>query len=270
MPVPVVLKYTLPCTVPKPICEVAPLFPFPPEPCDPTIIPVEIGTWPPCANPPPGTILSKETGVVPSGYLACDGAEVSRTVYAKLFAVIGVYYGEGNGTTTFNLPKLVNDCNPNVMYIINADTQVDLVIIGGGSGSSIDSGGSGSGGSGDFGSGNIISANVQILPYPLDAVPPPGTILHNTLNYLPRGYLLCNGSNVSRDTYSVLYNMIGVYYGAGDGSTTFTLPNLIINSNMPFQYIIRYDAQIIPNVNVFPHLTVSGVTLTGLETFECI
>ena len=103
----------------------------------------------------------------------------------------------------------------------------------------------------------------------MDFIPPPGTILHNTFNYLPQGYLLCNGASVSRNDYSLLYNMISTYYGAGDGSTTFTLPNLITNSNMPFQYIIRYDIQVIPNVDVLPHLTVSGVTLVGLETFEC-
>ena len=126
MPVPVVLIHSLPCTVPKPICEVPVTFPLPQEPCDPTVIPVEIGTWPPCSNPPPGTILSKETGFVPHGYLVCDGAEVSRTKYAKLFEVIGTYYGEGNGTTTFNVPKLINDCDPNIMYIINVNTQPDI------------------------------------------------------------------------------------------------------------------------------------------------
>ena len=42
----------------------------------------------------------------PLGYLLCDGAAVSRTLYADLFAVIGVTYGAGNGTTTFNLPDL--------------------------------------------------------------------------------------------------------------------------------------------------------------------
>lgn len=123
MPVPVVLVYTLPCTIPTPICELPPLFPFPQESCEPKIIPVEIGTWPPCSNPLPGTILTKETGDVPPGYLACDGAEVSRMTYIKLFAITGTYYGEGDGTSTFNLPRLVNDCNPYVMYIINADTQ---------------------------------------------------------------------------------------------------------------------------------------------------
>ena len=41
----------------------------------------------------------------------------------------------------------------------------------------------------------------------------------------PSGYLLCNGSAVSRTTYSALYAVIGTTFGSGNGSTTFTLPD---------------------------------------------
>lgn len=41
----------------------------------------------------------------------------------------------------------------------------------------------------------------------------------------PIGWLLCNGSAVSRTTYSALYNVIGTTYGVGDGSTTFNVPD---------------------------------------------
>lgn len=44
---------------------------------------------------------------------------------------------------------------------------------------------------------------------------------------VPNGYLVCNGANVSRTTYADLFNAIGITFGSGDGSTTFTLPNLI-------------------------------------------
>jgi microcystin-dependent protein len=40
----------------------------------------------------------------PTGWLNCSGLAVSRTTYADLFAVIGTYFGVGDGTTTFNLP----------------------------------------------------------------------------------------------------------------------------------------------------------------------
>lgn len=42
----------------------------------------------------------------PAGWLLCDGSAVSRTVYAALFAALGVVYGAGDGSTTFNLPDL--------------------------------------------------------------------------------------------------------------------------------------------------------------------
>lgn len=42
----------------------------------------------------------------------------------------------------------------------------------------------------------------------------------------PSGYLLCDGSPVSRTTYSALFAVVGTTYGAGDGSTTFNLPDL--------------------------------------------
>lgn len=43
---------------------------------------------------------------VPAGWLLCDGAAVSRTIYASLFALIGTTYGPGDGATTFNLPDV--------------------------------------------------------------------------------------------------------------------------------------------------------------------
>ena len=53
-----------------------------------------------------GMIVAYPVETLPSGALICDGAEVSRTTYAKLFNKIGVRYGVGDGTSTFNLPDL--------------------------------------------------------------------------------------------------------------------------------------------------------------------
>ena len=44
----------------------------------------------------------------PSGWLICNGQAISRTTYAALYAVIGTTYGAGDGSTTFNVPNLVN------------------------------------------------------------------------------------------------------------------------------------------------------------------
>ena len=53
-----------------------------------------------------GTILTWGNSTLPSGYLNCDGAAVSRSTYSALFAVISTDYGVGNGSSTFNLPDL--------------------------------------------------------------------------------------------------------------------------------------------------------------------
>ncbi len=55
---------------------------------------------------PVGTIIAYSVDKVPTGYLKCEGQEVSRTEYAALFEKIGTTYGEGNGSTTFNVPDL--------------------------------------------------------------------------------------------------------------------------------------------------------------------
>lgn len=53
-----------------------------------------------------------------------------------------------------------------------------------------------------------------------------GSIIPFSGTRVPNGFLVCNGSIVSRATYADLYNVIGTTYGAGDGSSTFGLPNL--------------------------------------------
>lgn len=55
---------------------------------------------------PVGSVLPFAGNSVPAGWLAANGAAVSRTTYASLFAAIGATYGAGDGGTTFNLPDL--------------------------------------------------------------------------------------------------------------------------------------------------------------------
>ena len=54
----------------------------------------------------PGEVVFSFDDAVPSGTLDCDGSAVSRTTYSNLFDVIGEMYGNGDGSTTFNLPNL--------------------------------------------------------------------------------------------------------------------------------------------------------------------
>ena len=55
---------------------------------------------------------------------------------------------------------------------------------------------------------------------------PTGAICYFATTAIPTGWLLCNGSNVSRTTYKALFAAIGTKFGKGNGSSTFTLPNL--------------------------------------------
>ena len=55
---------------------------------------------------PSGMIAYFAGQTAPAGWLKANGAAVSRTAYAKLFAAIGTTYGAGDGKTTFNLPDL--------------------------------------------------------------------------------------------------------------------------------------------------------------------
>lgn len=55
-----------------------------------------------------GAVIAFAGSTSPAGWLLCDGSAVSRTDYAALFAVIGTTYGSGDGSTTFNLPNLVD------------------------------------------------------------------------------------------------------------------------------------------------------------------
>lgn len=61
---------------------------------------------------------------------------------------------------------------------------------------------------------------------PATVYPPTGTISMFGGNAAPSGYLLCDGSAVSRTTYADLFAVITTYYGSGNGSTTFNVPDL--------------------------------------------
>lgn len=57
---------------------------------------------------PVGTVLPFAGNTEPEGFLFTEGQEVLRNAYPNLFAAIGTTYGAGDGSTTFNLPNLVN------------------------------------------------------------------------------------------------------------------------------------------------------------------
>ncbi|HHA19820.1 MAG TPA: hypothetical protein ENK70_08955 [Methylophaga sp.] len=72
-------------------------------------------------------------------------------------------------------------------------------------------------GDGSTAGGNVVGGSGGI-----DA----GGVIAVSVSTLPSGYLKCNGSTISRTTYSDLFAIIGTLYGVGDGSTTFGVPDL--------------------------------------------
>lgn len=89
----------------------------------------------PASAVPVGKIDIFAGRTVPSGFLLCDGRAVSRTTYSKLYSAIGTVYGNGNGSTTFNLPNMQgrvpvglksDDTNFNVLGQQNGTTSYEL------------------------------------------------------------------------------------------------------------------------------------------------
>jgi len=86
-------------------------------------------------------------------------------------------------------------------------------------------------------SNGTTTHKVQVQSLPVDynsllnkpAVPqtaPTGSIIMWPTTTPPTGYIECNGSAISRSSFSALFTVLGTSYGAGNGSTTFNLPDL--------------------------------------------
>ena len=79
---------------------------------------------------------------------------------------------------------------------------------------------------------NNMAATKKYVDDEIAAIPaasdltPAGTVIWTARSSAPTGYLKANGAAVSRSTYATLFSAIGTIYGAGDGSTTFNLPDL--------------------------------------------
>jgi microcystin-dependent protein len=234
-------------------------------------------------NPDPslGAISIFPYSSMPSDYLECNGSAVSRTTYAALFTKIGVTYGVGDGSTTFNLPDLrgefvrgwdnargvdagrvmgsnqIDDFKSHNHTYTASNSRISAYV-GGGSGNPFffdyTANTSNTGGTETrprnvamiyaikaipttvtYGSNTtdaqtlsitgstltISNGNSVVLP-----VVPAGLVQHFANITAPAGYLECNGQAVSRTTYAALFTAIGTLYGAGDGSTTFNVPDL--------------------------------------------
>lgn len=69
---------------------------------------------------PVGTIIASQNSEIPTGFLLCDGSEVSIDEYEDLYDIIGTTYGEASSDTMFCLPDLTNK----TLWGISSDTTV--------------------------------------------------------------------------------------------------------------------------------------------------
>ena len=74
--------------------------------------------------------------------------------------------------------------------------------------------------------GVLSGAFNRFISWMKTSVLPVGSYIQFAGSQAPAGFLVCNGGEISRTTYSALFAVIGTTYGSGDGSTTFNLPNL--------------------------------------------
>lgn len=87
-----------------------------------------------------------------------------------------------------------------------------------------------------------VDTSVGLVEDPVISMPI-GTIQMFASSAAPTNWLTCNGQAVSRTTYSALWTLIGTTYGAGDGTTTFNLPN--VQGRFPAGYMpsnTKFDA----------------------------
>lgn len=71
----------------------------------------------------------------------------------------------------------------------------------------------------------VYDAILAIVAQAVGGGVPPGTYVFTAAEVAPPGWLVADGSAVSRTTYAALFAAIGTRYGVGDGSTTFNLPD---------------------------------------------
>ena len=137
-----------------------------------------------------------------------DGSIVVPNSDQKLYFVDTDEYISGDGTdlTIGSGGEIVLNCSSGDRLIVNGTKTnvIDDLEVGGNATIT----------------GNLTVGGSSIYGLPI------GSIISYTTNTPPAGYLICDGSAVSRTTYIQLFSVIGTTYGAGDGSTTFNIPDI--------------------------------------------
>lgn len=223
----------------------------------PTAIPLDAAV-----SPLGSVVFAVTSGVVNAAiqtgsFVVASGGTLNRTTENGLFNVIGVAFGSGNGSTTFNVPNLYD----RFVYLkgttvsgttpVQASGQLGALhthtwsfkegnsapaATGGSTPSPFNYGGSSLNALSDF-QGTATQNDQRKRPliplvckqsqvWPVGCVMPLLWPSYDGLAFPVSNYLICSGQAVSRTTYSGLYLQLGNHYGAGDGSTTFNIPDL--------------------------------------------
>ena len=149
---------------------------------------------------PVGSIMWFAVSNTPTGWLPCDGTTYTNTAYPNLVAVIGTTFG-GTAGTNFKVPTISATTGA---YYIRYTTAVG------------------------------VTSTLSLLSAPVGSM-----VQWPVTSSYPTGWLRCDGSNISRTSYADLFALIGTTYGSGDGSTTFTLPNISAAGTGSPVYIIK-------------------------------
>lgn len=189
-----------------------------------------------------------------SAFVVASGGTLNRTADVALFGAIGTIFGSGNGSTTFNVPSLYDK----FIYLKGTTVSGTTPVVESGqlgalhthtftSRTTTAGAGPSFGGGTNPGGGTVITEEVGELSHvqneqnkvsfiPLvckaTTVWPVGTVMpllwpsYDGTAFPVGNYLICSGQAVSRTTYSGLYQLVGNHFGAGNGSTTFNIPDL--------------------------------------------
>lgn len=199
-------------------------------------------------------VASSGTSEVASGlgYITAFGNEILASSYPELFDVIGRNYGNGDGATTFNVPKVWGDYGylqasstasgalssgsiPDHTHTVAAQSATVAGVTGPGT-NNVPWNGSLTLWTSTDGQKTNNARFKEVTPLiasQTSAQVPIGTVIQFFLPVavstaaaaLPDSVLIASGQELSRAAYPTLFERLGVHYGSGDGSSNFNIPD---------------------------------------------
>jgi microcystin-dependent protein len=165
--------------------------------------------------------LENGTAAAPSLYFKDSGTDTG--IFSPGADQFGIATNGVERVEFGNTEVVFNDGGADVDFRVEGDTKPNLFKVDAGADTVIIDGLTHPSADGSAGQ-SLVTNGSGVLS--VASVPPPGSIFWFAANAAPAGYLKANGANVNRTTYAALFAAIGTTFGVGDGSTTFTLPDL--------------------------------------------